>query len=141
MSGMSASVNLKTQEPSEDLATLMFSNAKPRSYGVDASVRSFGILQDTTRLRAQLNGDYACLLNLELTLPKGYIKEFEYDPNDSILSQLDITEQILSQPRGGVIVIKGLRVEDEEAELTGVGFDPNIAIENWGDFEDVFLDF
>ena len=141
MAGMSASVNLMTQEPSEDLATLMFSNAKSRSYGVDASVRSFGILPDTTRLRPQLDGDYACLLNLEVTLPKGYIKEFEYDPNDSILSQLDITDQILSQPKGGVIVIKGLRVEDEEAELTGVGFDPNIAIENWGDFEDVILNF
>ena len=114
-------------------------DAKVKTTFVDAQVRSFGLSLDTACFRSQLNGEYACLLNLEVLLPNGYIKTFEFDANDSILSQFDVTEQILSQPRGGVIVIKGLRVEDEEASRGGEGFE--VIVDGWGPYEDIILDF
>lgn len=133
LAGMSGSVNLHTQEPGEDLATVMY-DAKVRSTYIDAQVTSFGLLQDTVRLRSNLDGDYACFLNLEVRLVNGATKVFEY--NDSTLSQLDVTEQVLAQPRGGVIVVKGLRVEDSEV----VGF-VDVNVEDWGPDKDVILDF
>ena len=36
---------------------------------------------------------------------------------------VDITEQVKAQPRGGVIVITGLEVSDEDGESGGSGFD------------------
>lgn len=133
LAGMSGSVNLQTQEPGDDLATIMY-DAKVRSTYIDAQVTSFGLLQDTVRLRSSLDGDYACHLNLEVRLVNGATKIFEY--NDSTLSQLDVTEQVLAQPRGGVIVVKGLRVEDSEV----VGF-IDVDVEDWGPDKDVILDF
>ena len=126
MAGMSGSVNLHTCEPGDDLSTVMF-DAKVRSFGVDAHVCSFGIPSDFTVLDKQFeDGKYSCGLNIEVALTNGYVKAFEFD----------ITDQIKSQPRGGVIVLKGLRVEDEEAELEG-SFD--VDVDDWGEDEVVDL--
>ena len=42
LAGMSGTVNLHTQEPGDELVTVMF-NAKINSFGVDADVKSFGL--------------------------------------------------------------------------------------------------
>ena len=39
---------------------------------------------------------------------------------------VDITEQVKAQPRGGVIVITGLEVSDEDGESGGSGFDVEV---------------
>ena len=44
---------------------------------------------------------------------------------------VDITEQVKAQPRGGVIVITGLEVSDEDGESGGSGFD--VEVGDWGD--------
>ena len=52
--------------------------------------------------------------------------------NTSMREQLvDITEQVKAQPRGGVIVITGLEVSDEDGESGGSGFD--VEVGDWGD--------
>ncbi len=127
LSGMSESVNLLTQEPSDELATVMF-NAKVNSSSyIDARVNSFGLPSDTTNLGKQFNdGKYSCILTLQVVLKNGYRKSFE----------IDVTNQVKSQPRGGVIIVKGLRVEDKEAEIEG-SFD--VDVDEWGDEEIVEL--
>ncbi|MBO5346015.1 MAG: DUF5119 domain-containing protein [Paludibacteraceae bacterium] len=129
LAGMSGSVNLQTQEPGNDLATVMY-DAKKKSFGVDANVNSFGLPHDLTDLGMQLDGgEYACGLNLEVALTNGDIKTFEFD----------VTDQVVSQPRGGVIVVKGLRVEDEEAEGELEG--GQVEVDDWGPYEDIIIDF
>lgn len=128
LAGMAGSVNLHTQKAGDDLSTVMF-DAKIRSFGVDAQVRSFGLPNDMTRIQSQLNGDYTCALNLDVALENGYIKTFEFD----------VTDQILVQPKGGVLVVKGLRVEDEEAAKQGTGFD--VDVDNWGEYRDIIVEY
>lgn len=127
LAGMAGSVNLQTQVARDDLATVMF-DAKKRSFGVDAHVRSFGLPNDMTRVQSQLNGEYACALNLDVALENGFIKSFEFD----------VTDQIIAQPKGGVIVVKGLRIEDEEAQNQGNGFD--VDVDNWGPYSDIIIE-
>lgn len=61
-------------------------------------------------------------LQLEVRLKNGkYLPPF----------MVDITEQVKAQPRGGVIVITGLEVSDEDGESGGSGFD--VEVGDWGD--------
>jgi hypothetical protein len=128
LAGMAGSVNLHTQIAGDDLVTVMF-DAKSRSFGVDSYVRSFGLPQDLSKVENQLIGEYTCALNLQVTMFNGKYKTFEFD----------VTDQVVSQPKGGVIVVKGLRIEDEEAEgdLDG-GL---VEVDDWGPYEDIIIDF
>ncbi|MDE6559146.1 MAG: DUF5119 domain-containing protein, partial [Muribaculaceae bacterium] len=65
-------------------------------------------------------------LNLEVRLNNGNYVEYNYD----------ITDQIANQPRGGVIKVSGLRVEDKDSS-TPTGF--NVVVDDWGDRVDIDL--
>ena len=65
-------------------------------------------------------------LNLEVMLKNGKIKTFEFD----------VSDQLTSQPRGGVITVSGLTVTDEEAG-GDTGF--NVNVDDWGEYEDIEL--
>ena len=65
-------------------------------------------------------------LNLEVMLPDGGIKVFEFD----------ISEQMADQPRGGVIVVSGLKVDSGDFG-SGGGFDVDVG--GWGEYEDIIL--
>lgn len=49
----------------------------------------------------------------------------------------DITDQMMAQPRGGVIIVSGLEITDEEGKEGSGGFDPDV--DGWGDFIDIPL--
>ena len=61
-------------------------------------------------------------------LPDGSIKVFEFD----------ITDQMAKQPRGGVITVSGLTIDEYEFGGGG-GFD--VDVDDWGPYEDVELEF
>ena len=65
-------------------------------------------------------------LNLEVRLKNGKTFEFNYD----------IADQIAKQPRGGIIRISGIRIEDDQ-NLSDSGFD--VTVDDWGEHEDIEL--
>ena len=67
------------------------------------------------------------LLRLYYDLKNGKIKSFDFD----------VTDQVAAQPQGGVIVVKGIEISDEEGTEGGSGFD--VDVEDWGDYEDIEL--
>ena len=65
-------------------------------------------------------------LNLEVMISDGTLQQFEFD----------ITEQVEKQPHGGVIVVKGIKIEAPKPNEGG-GFD--VGVNGWGDVIDVPL--
>ena len=65
-------------------------------------------------------------LNLEVMLPDGSLKTFEFD----------ISDQLSDQPRGGVITVTGLKISKEDF---GQGGSFDVDVGDWGDYEDIEL--
>ena len=66
-------------------------------------------------------------LTREVRLHNGKFKTFEFD----------VTDQLLGQPRGGVIVVDGIEIPDKEGTEGGGTFDPEV--DKWGDYIDIPL--
>lgn len=62
-------------------------------------------------------------LNLEVRLKNGKVKSFDFD----------VTDQVAVQPQGGVIVVSGIEISDEEGTEGGSGFD--VTVKDWGEYE------
>lgn len=128
ISGMARSVYLQSGRTSKETATILF-DCELKDYGVEVRLTSFGLpdfasdyyTQSGTRQTASQHG-----LNLEVMLKNGSMKSFEFD----------VTDQMDSQPRGGVITVDGLTVSDAEAG-GNAGFD--VTVEGWGEYEDIEL--
>lgn len=128
LGGMAESVYLRSGATSAESSIILF-DCDVKSYGCEAHVRSFGIpaFPDEYYGRAATSrADEPYTLNLELRLTNGKTVEFNYD----------IADQILAQPRGGVIRVSGIRIEDEE-NLFNSGFD--VEVDDWGEHEDIDL--
>lgn len=130
LAGMAESVYLSNGVTSEEGAIILYDcDIKP--YGCEAHVRTFGVpgFPDEYYGRAADSPSRAerpYTLNLELRLRNGKTVEFDYD----------IADQIARQPRGGVIRITGIRIEDEQ-NLNDSGFD--VSVDDWGEYEDIDL--
>ncbi len=126
MAGMAGSVYLHNGNTSDEVVTVLF-DASVKDYGVQATVRSFGVpgFPNQHYSKTGKGGKYG--LNLEVRLKNGKTKSFDFD----------ITEQVETQPQGGVIVIKGLEITDEEGKEGGSGF--NVDVSGWGDEEEIDL--
>jgi hypothetical protein len=49
----------------------------------------------------------------------------------------DVTNQVVAQPHGGVIVVKGIEIKESDG-MQGTGaFD--VEVDDWGDYEDIEL--
>ena len=129
LGGMAESVYLRDGVTSDESIIILF-DCDMKPYGCEAHVRSFGVpgFPDDYygRSISQHSQDRPYTLNLEVMLKNGTILEFDYD----------IADQLKNQPRGGVIKISGIRIEDEEAKYTS-GFDVDVS--DWGDHEDIDL--
>lgn len=126
MAGMAESVYLRTGATSEEAATILY-DCETTAYGAVAVVRSFGVpgFPDTYYGRAAGSREgRRYTLNLEVKLTNGKTKEFLFD----------ITDQMAKQPRGGIITVRGIRIEDGD-NLNSSGFDVNV--EDWGEHEDI----
>lgn len=109
LGGMAEGVYLRTGVTTDDTAIILF-DCNIHSDACRSQVRSFGIpgFPDSYfgKMASGISRPYT--LNLELLLKNGKTLNFNYD----------ITDQMENQPRGGVIRISGVRVEDEEAPPT-----------------------
>ncbi len=127
--GMAESVYLRTGTTSDETAILLY-DCFLTGYGCEAHVRSFGVPSFPDDYYGKLRSSEPAVpvvVNLELMLTNGTYIEFNYD----------VSDQIANQPRGGVIRIKGVRVEDEQNTGTGSGFDVDVS--GWDDPDEIEL--
>lgn len=131
LAGMAESVYLNDGHTDGKTATVMF-DCTVEDYGAEALVQSFGVPAYPGEYYGRGEGDDITeeryyTLNLEVRMTNGKFKTFEFD----------VTKQVKGQPRGGVIVVKGLKITDEEGGGVGGGFDVNV--DGWGDYIDIPL--
>lgn len=106
LGGMAEAVYLRTGVTSDQTSIILF-DCDVKAGGCSAAVHSFGVpgFPDIYYGRAEappIERPYT--LNLEVMLRNGKTLEFNYD----------ISDQMKNQPRGGVIKVSGLRIEDEQ---------------------------
>ncbi len=123
LAGMAEAVWLNSGRTSDESATLLY-DCTLQEFGAQAVVKSFGV-PDFPNERYRTRNGHKYALNLEVKLRNGKVKTFDFD----------VTDQLAVQPQGGVIVVRGIVITDEEGKEGGSGFDVNV--DDWGDYEDV----
>lgn len=123
LGGMAEGVYLRTGVTTDETSIILF-DCDIHSDACRCQVRSFGIpsFPDAYFGRTQsetVSGPFT--LNLEVRLSSGKTQEFNFD----------ITDQIKNQPRGGVIKVGGIVVEDDDPPSTSAGFD--VEVSDWED--------
>ncbi len=126
LAGMAQSVYLFDGHTGPERATFLF-DATIEEWGVQAIVNTFGVPDYPSPVYSRGERNYG--LNLEVRLRNGKTFEFNFD----------ISSQMASQPHGGVIVVKGLEISDEDGNADGSGF--NVDVDDWGEFEDIIVRF
>ena len=128
--GMDESVFLRSGATSDEESVILY-DCEGTDWGCLAHVQSFGIPGFPDKYYAPQTRDDQRLytLNLEVRLTNGKIVDFDFD----------IADQIAKQPRGGVITVTGLKIDDEQVKpQPGQGaFD--VDVEGWGEHEDIQL--
>lgn len=125
LSGMASSVLLVTGETSSDAATLLY-DCEVTDFGARAIVNSFGIPGfPHPNYPTRESGKHA--LNLEILMKNG----------KTITKEFDVTEQVKAQPHGGVIVVDGIEITDEEGKQGSGAFD--VVVDDWGDYQEIPL--
>ena len=125
LSGMAESVQMNTGETSSTGVTILY-DCEVTDYGVRALATSFGIPgypnPNYPVTRAIRHG-----LNLEVMLRNGKMMTFEFD----------VTDQVNSQPHGGVIVVDGIVIKEEDGVQGSGAFD--VVVDDWGPYQDIPL--
>ena len=123
LAGMAKGVNLSNGRTSPEEATVLY-DATVTDFGAQALVKSFGVPDYPNPDYSRTPRQYG--LNLEVRLKDGSYQQFDFD----------VTEQVEKQPHGGVIVVKGIVIE-EPVDGGGGGF--NIGVDGWGEVIDIPL--
>ncbi len=124
LAGMAGTVFLNSGQTAPEAVTILY-DCTVEAFGVGALVRSFGIPDFSDGNYTRSMRRYG--LNLEVKLKNGNGLTFDFD----------VTDQVASQPRGGVIIVRGIEISDEDGRDHGSGFDVNV--NDWGDFRDIDL--
>ena len=124
LSGMAESVYLQDGHTGEHAATILF-DCELKDYGAEVTLASFGVPDFPGDHYGRQSGQQQSL-NLEVMMKNGKLKNFDFD----------VTDQLATQPRGGVITVSGLTVTDEEAGSES-GF--VVDVDGWGEYEDIEL--
>ncbi|MBQ6871987.1 MAG: DUF5119 domain-containing protein [Bacteroidales bacterium] len=124
LAGMALSVNLSTGTTSNEAATILY-DCEVKDWGVAAYVNSFGVPGYPNG--AYTKGDQIYAVNLEVRMRNGKIKSFDFD----------VTDQVSKQPHGGVIVIDGIEINDDEGMSGSGAFD--VTVKDWGEYEDITI--
>ncbi len=121
LAGVAGSACLNRRICSTDNVTVLF-DAEKETGAVTATVRTFG-LPDRDKTVLKLG------LNLEVMLTNARILDFDFD----------ITDQMIAQPQGGVVVVKDLVITEEQGRMPENGYE--IEVNGWGNYEDIPLNF
>lgn len=126
LSGMARSVTMDTGDTSVEAATIIY-DCDMTDYGARALVTTFGIpdfpnANYPTKTENRKHG-----LNLEVLMRNGKMISFDFD----------VTDQVLAQPHGGVIVVTGIVIEESVGTSGSGAFD--VEVNDWGEYEDIVL--
>lgn len=124
LAGMAESVYLQDGHTDEAAATVLY-DCTLESYGAEAQVQTFGVPNYPGEGYTRAAQVYT--LNLEVRLTNGTILDYEFD----------VTDQVEAQPRGGVIIVSGIEVSDEDGQAGEGAFD--VDVEGWGEYIDIPL--
>lgn len=126
LTGMARSVLMNTGTTSEEGATLLY-DCNVTDYGANAIVKSFGVpgYPNANYVKSSAGRKHA--LNLEVLLRNGKMMTFEFD----------VTDQVKAQPHGGVIIVKGIKIQEEDGSQGTGAFD--VSVNGWGEYEDIVL--
>lgn len=119
LAGMAKGVNLCNGRTTKDVVTVLYDSEVVSDFGVEAQVRSFGV-PDYPNINYTRASNRQFGLAVELRLKNGNFQQHDFD----------ITDQIINQPHGGVIVISGIEI-DENRDDSGGGF--QVGVDGWGD--------
>lgn len=128
LGGMAESVYLRDGRTSDESIIILY-DCDVKDYGCEAHVKSFGVpgFPDDYYGRSaggkEENRPYT--LNLEVLLTNGKTLEFNYD----------IEDQLKQQPRGGVITISEIRIEDEDNKTEMSSGDFDVDLSGWGNVD------
>lgn len=124
LGGMAEGVYLRTGVTTDESSIILF-DCDIHSDACRSKVRSFGIpgFPDSYFGRSTDGPTGPFSLNLEVKLKNGKTVDFDFD----------ITDQIKNQPRGGVIRVTGIRIEDDEGEQQPVGGGFQVDVTGWGE--------
>lgn len=125
LAGMAGTVYLQDGRTDDTPVTVLY-DCEVTDYGVEARVATFGVPGFADDYYTRADGAHYGL-NLEVRLHNGVMRTFEFD----------VTTQLATQPRGGVITVDGIEVTDEEA-ASDSGFQVDVG--DWGEFEDIELE-
>ena len=123
LAGMAQGVNLSDGSTTKDVATVLFDCNTVADFGVQAEVRSFGIPNYPNIRYTRSTEQFG--LSIEMRLKNGNFQQHDFD----------ITDQMLMQPHGGVIIITGIEIDETINEEGGF----QIGVDGWGDPVDVPL--
>lgn len=127
LAGMAEKVYLHDGHTDAAAATILF-DCKVDEIGCTAVIQSFGVPDFSVSdgyLTDQTDKRYT--LNLKVQLNNG--KEIDYE--------FDVTEEMKEQPRGGILHVTDIVVNDEDGQQGSGGFNPDVG--DWGDVIDVPL--
>lgn len=129
LSGMARGVNLYTRTTLHDKATILY-DCTPHDGGITAVVNSFGVpdyrIHDE---HPDMTGRYG--ITLELLLDNG----------KTVTRDFDVSPQVAVQPAGGVIMIGNISITEEESKPPSGGGAFDVDVADWGDNEDIYIDF
>lgn len=125
LSGMAESVQLNTGYTSDEGVTILY-DAEVTDYGVRALVNSFGV-PGYPNANYPTKSDSKHALNLEVMLKNGRTVTFSFD----------VTDQVLSQPHGGVIIVNDIEIDDNVGSQGSGAFD--VTVDDWGEYEDIII--
>ena len=128
LAGMAESVYLTAGHTGDETATILYDECEVTDWGVATVVNSFGVPNyHPADGYNDAAADDTFMLSLEVMLKNG----------ETVTREWDVTEQVRRQPRGGVIVVDDMEVDDETGLKGGGSFD--VSLEGWGDYVDVPL--
>ena len=132
LAGMAESVYLRDGRTSDESVIVLY-DCEMKPYGCEARVRSFGVPgfpdEYYGRFSSETTPERPYTINLEVMLTNGKTLEFNFD----------VADPLKTQPRGGLITVNCIRIEDDEngpAMSTG-GFDVDMS--GWGPVVDIEL--
>ncbi|MDE7427167.1 MAG: DUF5119 domain-containing protein [Muribaculaceae bacterium] len=128
LAGMAESVYLRDGRTSDEAIIVLY-DCEVTDYGCEARVRSFGVPGFPDEYYGRTGDadvqERPYTLNLEVLLTNGKTLEFNYD----------VAEQLKNQPRGGVINISGIRIEDEQNEPSSDSGGFDVDLSGWGEVD------
>ncbi len=129
LSGMARSVNMYTRTTLPDKATILY-DCTPDDGGINAVVKSFGVPDYRENgEHPPVTGRY--IITLELMLDNG----------NTVTRQIDVSAQISVQPQGGVVMAGNIAITDEESRPPTSGGSFDVDVSDWGENEDIIIDF